>query len=75
MSRVLIDLVPNDRLKPLAYLSGSLAREIWLCDLERMGIGYLRITDDCIELEDRDLTRILLFHTNPDFLLEVVSVR
>lgn len=75
MSTVLIELVPNNRFKPLAHLSGSLAREIWLCDLSRRGIAYTRLTDDTIELDDRDLTRILLFHTNPDFLLEVVAVR
>ena len=75
MSTVLIDLVLDDRLKPLAHLSGSLARELWLCDLACKGIEYTRITDDTIELADRDLTRILLFHTNPDFLLEVVHVR
>jgi hypothetical protein len=75
MSRVLIDLVLDDRLKPLAHLTGSLARELWLCDLSCKGIAYTRLTDDTIELEDRDLTRILLFHANSDFLLEVVAVR
>lgn len=75
MSRVLIELVPDNRYKPLAHLTGSLAREIWLCDLSRRGIAYTRITDDTIELADQDVTRIMLFHTNPDFLLEVVSVR
>lgn len=75
MSRVLIELVPDNRLKPLAHLTGSLAREIWLCDLARLGISYSRLTDDTIELADRDLTRLLMFHSNPDFLLEVVSVR
>lgn len=75
MSTVLIELVPDNRLKPLAHLTGSLAREIWLCDLTRLGIAYSRLTDDTIELADRDLTRLLMFHSNPDFLLEVVSVR
>ena len=75
MSTVLIELVPDNRFKPLAHLSGTLAREIWLCDLTRKGIVYTRLTDDTIELDDRDLTRILLFYTNPDFLLEVVAVR
>jgi len=75
MSRVLIDLVPDDRLKPLAHLTGSLAREIWLCDLLTTGIAYTRLTDDTIELADRDVTKLLLFHSNPEFLLEVVSLR
>lgn len=75
MSTVLIDLVLDNRHKPLAHLTGTLAREIWLCELARQGIAYTRITDDTIELADRDVTRILLFHNNPDFLLEVVSVR
>jgi hypothetical protein len=75
MSTVLIDLVLDDRLKPLAHLTGSLAREIWLCDLSTRGIAYTRLTDDTIELAARDLTRILLFHTNSDLLLEVVHVR
>jgi hypothetical protein len=75
MSRVLIELVPDDRLKPLAHLTGALAREIWLCDLARKGVVYSRLTDDTIELADRDITRIMLFNSNPDFLLEVVAVR
>ena len=75
MSTVLIDLVLDDRLKPLAHLTGSLARELWLCDLSSRGIAYARLTDDTIELADRDLTRIMLFHTNSDFLLEVVTLR
>jgi hypothetical protein len=75
VSRVLIDLVLDDRLKPLAHLTGALAREIWLCDLSSWGIEYTRLTDDTIELADRDVTKLLLFHYNPEFLLEVVAVR
>ena len=75
MSRVLIELVLDNRLKPLAHLTGALARELWLCDLSSWGIAYTRLTDDCIELADRDVTKLLLFHTNSDFLLEVVAVR
>lgn len=75
MSTVLIELVPDDRLKPLAHLTGSLAREIWLCDLAGRGIEYSRLTDDTIQLADRDVTKLLLFHSNSDFLLEVVHLR
>lgn len=75
MSTVLIDLVLDNRLRPLAHLSGTLAREIWLCDLDRKGVAYTRLTDDTIELAARDVTKLLLFHSNPDFLLQVVHLR
>lgn len=71
MYTVHVDYLINDALRPLGSQVGELTREIWLCDIARAGISYTRLSDCEILLESRDLTKIVLFYTNPSIQLSL----
>jgi len=66
-----VDYLINDALRPLGAQVGELTREIWLCDIARAGICYTRLSDSEILIESRDLTKIVLFYTNPSIQLSL----
>jgi hypothetical protein len=55
-----------DRHRPLGWIVGSLTRELWLCDLDRLGVKYVRVSDSQILISERDYTRICLTCLDPD---------
>ena len=69
-----VDYLVNDSLRPLGGQVGALSREIWLCDIWLAGIRYTRLSDCEIIIEDRDLTKLMLFYTDPTITLTVDSV-
>ena len=60
MLSVEIDFGACDQYKPLGYMVGCLTRELWLCDLTNLGIGYQRVSDSVILVTERDYTVICL---------------
>ena len=66
-----VDYLINDSLRPLGGQVGALSREIWLCDIWLAGIHYTRLSDCEILVEDRDLTKLMLFYTDPTITLTV----
>lgn len=64
-----VDYLINDDLRPLGAQVGELTREIWLCDIASAGIVYTRLSDSEIQLESRELTKLVLFYTDPSIPL------
>jgi hypothetical protein len=60
-----LDAVVDNSLKPLGYAISTLEREIWLCELALKGIVFTRIDDWAIEVDSKNLLKIVLFYSNP----------
>jgi len=56
MLSVEINFSSTDRYRPLGHIVGCLTRELWLCDLANLGIGFQRISDSVICVSERDYT-------------------
>jgi len=70
--RVELTAVVDNSLKPLGYTISTLERELWLCDLELKGIVFARIDDWSIEVDSKNLLKIVLFYSNPRVAIEHV---
>lgn len=68
-----LDYVTNDSLKPIGSQVGAITREIWLCDIWLAGIHYERISDCEIRVSERDLTKLIMFYSNPDIIITVID--
>jgi len=68
-----LDYLINDKLKPLGQQVGALSREIYLCDLALAGIKFTRLSDCELSISDRELTKMLLFHNDPDIHVTIVN--
>ena len=67
-----LDAVIDNSLKPLGYAISALERELWLCDLQLKGIVFARIDDWSIEVNSRDLVKIVLFYPNPHVCIDCI---
>jgi len=67
-----LDAVVDNALKPLGFTISSLEREIWLCDLALKGIVFARIDDWSIEVDSKNLLKIVLFYSNPYVCIDSV---
>lgn len=63
-----------DQYRPLGAIVGELTRELWLCDLDRRGVAYRRISDTEILVSERDYTIICLCCLIPDLDLTCTHI-
>ncbi len=73
MTTLELDYLTCDAYKPLGSQVGAITREIWLCDIWLAGIHYERVSDCVIRVSERDLTRLVLFHHNPEIIIYIID--